>query len=141
MDVTTKNPLSVPNTNWNVVTTGFAADIAVKNKHKKYDEVFRNHPGPFKPTFFAFAIETTGAWAKENMVFLDHLKAVAQQKLPSSDVEAFMNSLIRKIVLNHRKNVVQGILDVLDKHSNPFLPEQFMSLCDLDRVSRILEDA
>ena len=75
------------------------------------------------------------------MVFLDHLKAVAQQKLPSSDVEAFMNSLIRKIVLNHRKNVVQGILDVLVKHSNPFLPEQFMSLCDLDRVSRILEDA
>ena len=75
------------------------------------------------------------------MVFLDHLKAVAQHKPSTSGVEAFMNSLIGKIVLNHRNNVVQGILDVLDKHSNPFLPEQFMSLCDLDRVSRILEDA
>ena len=127
------------------IYTGSLVLEKVKNNHKKYDQVFRNHPGPFpnglNQPFSHLRSRLLERGRRKTWFSWITLKLWLNRNVPSSDVEAFMNSLIRKIVLNHRKNVVQGILDVLDKHSNPFLPEQFMSLCDLDRVSRILEDA
>ena len=138
VDVTSKNTFSVPSTDWSTSEPGFATEIAVKSKHKKYDEIIKNHPGPFKPSFFVFAIETTGAWAKENLAFFEHLKAAAQLKLQDF-ADIFVTTMTRKIVLNHRKNVVQGILDFLGRHSSPFQPEQTMSAHDLEWVSRVLE--
>ena len=67
---------------------GFAAEFAVKSKHKKYDEIFKNHP------------------------FLDHLKMAAEFKLEDR-ADFFITTMTRKIVLNHRKNVVLGMLDFL----------------------------
>ena len=138
VDVTSKNTFSVPSTDWSTLEPGFAAETAVKSKHKKYDEIFINHPGPLKPSFFVFAIETTGAWAKENLTFLKHLKAAAQLKLQEY-ADLFINTMSRKIVLNHRKNIVQGILDFLGRHSSSFQPEQTMLAHDLEWLSRGLE--
>jgi hypothetical protein len=139
VDVTSKNPFSVPSTNWCTVNTGFAAELAVKLKHKKYDEVIKCQPGPTKPSFFAFAIETTGAWAKENSIFLEHLNAAALLKLPDSFANTFLPSLKRKISLNHRKHIVQGLLDVLGCYMNPFQPDQHMPECDLERELMAME--
>ena len=85
-----------------------------------------------------FAIETTGAWAKENLAFLEHLKAAAQFK-HRDRADFFITTMTRKIVLNHRKNIVQGILDFLGRHSSAFQPEQTMLAHDLEWISRVLE--
>jgi len=140
VEVTSKNPFSVPNTDWSTVDSGFAAELAVKLKHKKYDDLTKNSIGPGKPSLFVFAVETTGSWAKENSIFLDHLKDVAQFKLPEYRLPTFIPNLARSISLNHRKAIVQGLLDVFESHSPSPVHDKNLCLQDLEHISLFVED-
>jgi hypothetical protein len=143
VEVTSKNTFSSLPSDWTKATTGFAAEQAVLLKHKKYDDLVKQQPrqpGCDHPSFFVFAVETTGAWAKQNFLLLDKVKEAACLKLPEHRIPSFIPTLGRTISLNHRKNIVQGLLDVISLVSPVPVSEPNMCYQDLDNITLVVED-
>jgi hypothetical protein len=62
--------------------------------------------------FFAFAIETTGGWAKENSKLVDRFIELASSKFTSTNLKLHVNNLTRKISLDHSRQIASQILRI-----------------------------